>query len=523
MTAAILTWWPALLLVVQEGGPAAVADTTTDAVSQGIVAAVILGLFVLLTLESAHRVLIAAAAVAVLWFVTYLTPFRLMPFERTWEAVDLNVLILLSAMMALVAVLKTTGIFAWGVARLMRLTGGQPFLVLLILVWFTALLSALMDNVTTVIFVTPMALAMARQLGVRPAAFLLPVVMASNVGGTATLIGDPPNIMIGSGANIPFVAFLVNVAGPVLFMVVLLEWVSARTYSGELRAAHDGARTLPEVPTISEPVLLRWSLAITALVFVGFFTQRLTGMPPSIPAAIGATAVLVLQDVLYLRRHRPTDAERRHGILEIFEREIEWPTIAFFVFLFVVVGAAVATGLIGRVADALTDGIRVGSAALGLDDAGTLLFAALLICWAAGVLSAFIDNIPFVAVAIPIVAKLAGDLPGDTTVLWWALSLGACLGGNATPVGASANVTVLGLAERAGAHISFGQFARFGVPLAFLTLVVSSMYLALFVYAGARAAFAVCVSAAAIALSLRLTWLLLRTPAGLAAERERGG
>jgi Na+/H+ antiporter NhaD/arsenite permease-like protein len=477
---------------------------TTDLISQSIVGLTIIGVFVLLTIEAAHRVLVVIAAAAFLWLVTYLTPFHVIPFDAAWRAIDINVLFLLAAMMALVGVLKDTGVFPWGVARLLQLTGGKPFAVLTLLIWFTAVLSAAVDNVTTVIFVTPMAMAMARQSGLPVPALLMPVVMASNIGGTATLIGDPPNIMIGSGASIPFVAFIMNVAGPVLAMVFLLDLASRRYYRAGLTAALASRQPLPVAPPISNPRLLRWTAAIGIGVFVGFVTQEWTGMPPAVSALAGAAAAMAVQDVLYTRTRPPTEHERRHGILRIFEDDIEWPTLAFFTFLFIVVGAAVETGLIARVATSLAAAIHAGSATFGLSEVGTLLLAALLICWASAAFSAFIDNIPFVAVSIPIVHQLAGELPGDTMVLWWALSLGACLGGNATMVGASANVTVTGLAERAGEAISFRQFARFGVPIAVMTIAVSSIYLALFVYAGSRPAYGVMVAAAVVLGVLRV-------------------
>ena len=477
---------------------------TTDVISQTIVGLTIVGVFVLLTIEAAHRVLVVIAAAALLWLVTYLTPFHVIPFEAAWRAIDVNVLFLLAAMMALVGVLKDTGVFAWGVARLLQLTGGKPFAVLTLLIWLTAVLSAAVDNVTTVIFVTPMAIAMARQSGLPVPALLMPVVMASNIGGTATLIGDPPNIMIGSGASIPFVAFLLNVAAPVLAMVFLLDFASRRYYRAGLTATLAGRQPLPVAPPISNPRLLRWTTVIGIGVFVGFVTQEWTGMPPAVSALAGAAAAMLVQDILYTRTRPPTPHERRHGILRIFENDIEWPTLAFFTFLFIVVGATVETGLIARVATGLSAAIHAGSETFGLGEAGTLLLAALLICWVSAGLSGFIDNIPFVAVSIPIVHQLSGELPGDTMVLWWALSLGACLGGNATMVGASANVTVTGLAERAGEPIPFRQFAKFGVPIAVLTIFVSNIYLALFAFAGSRPAYATMLGAAAVLGLLRM-------------------
>jgi Na+/H+ antiporter NhaD/arsenite permease-like protein len=258
-----------------------------------------------------------------------------------------------------------------------------------------------------------------------------------------------------------------------------------------------------------DPELLRWGLGISALIFLGFFTHGLTGMPSSVPATIGAGALLVVQDILYLRRTRPAEEERRHGLLEVIENEIEWPTLCFFGFLFIAVGAAVQTGLIDTLATGLGHVVREGSDRLGLGVPETLLFAALLIAWVSAVTSAVVDNIPFVAVMIPIVHRLTAQMPGDPTILWWALALGACLGGNGTAVGASANVTALGIAERAGVRITFAEFTRFGSLVALVTLLISSLYLTTLAYLGGRAP-VLWIAAAVTAAGSRALWLLVR-------------
>ena len=456
---------------------------TQDPVSQGIVAAIIIAVFVLLAMEKAHRVLVIFSAVALLWFITYFTPWHLITFEGAHQALDLNVLLLLASMMAVVGVLKTTGVFDWAVAHLIERTRGRPGSVLAMVVWFTGLLSAVCDNVTTVIFVYPMAIRMAAATAIRPAAILLPMVIASNIGGTATLIGDPPNILIGSGAGLSFFDFIENLTMPVLWMLVACLWFSRRYYRKELAASHE-AVVSADASVIQQPLLLRWSLAISALIFVGFFTHTLTGMPVAVPAAIGAAMILVAQDWIMLRTHRPTQGERVHGILNVIEREIEWPTLAFFAFLFIAVGAAVGTGLIDTLAGGLERFIGWGRVSFGLTETGTLLFAALMVLWVSGFLSALIDNIPYVAVTIPLIARLVGGLTGDTEILWWALSLGACLGGNGTAIGASANVTTIGLAEKAGVHISFREFTRYGASMATITLLISSAFIASHLYVG---------------------------------------
>jgi Na+/H+ antiporter NhaD/arsenite permease-like protein len=261
-------------------------------------------------------------------------------------------------------------------------------------------------------------------------------------------------------------------------------------------------------PRIRDPRLLHGMGFICAFILIGFLTHGMTGMPAAVPAVIGAAAALILQDVLYLRRHQPSHSERVHGILKVLEHEIEWPTLTFFALLFMIVGAAVQTGLIGTLAHQLASGIHASRETFGLSVNGTLFFAAVLILVVAAVLSALIDNIPFVAVTIPIIRGLVGDLPGDTSVLWWALSLGACLGGNGSPIGASANVTTLDLAARRGHGISFADFTRFGATVVLITLAVSAGWLWLHVEFGKQGSFLITV---AVFLGL-LTLRLLRRP-----------
>lgn len=503
-------------------GAGAATGSTTDPISQAIVGAIIVGVFTLLAVDRVHRVLIVMGAVGLLWTITYFTPFRLITFDGVAQAVDVNVLFLLASMMALVGVLKTTGVFEWAVAKMMNRSGGDPYHVLYSMVWFTGILSAFCDNVTTVIFVTPMAYQMARTMRLRPLALLLPIVMASNIGGTATLIGDPPNIMIGSGAGLTFVDFIMNVSAPVVVMMFVLPWFSARFFRQDYEQVTTAgpAASLMPVPTIADPVLLKWALWISGMVFVGFFTHGFTGMPTAVPATIGAGALLIVQDILYLRSHKPTHEERQHGLIRVIEKEIEWATLTFFGFLFIAVGAAVQTGLIATMGRGLTQVVQGGGAFLGLGGLGTLLFAALLICWVSGFLSSIIDNIPFVAVMIPVIHILNGQMPGDPSVLWWALSLGACLGGNGTPVGASANVTVIGIAERAGARLAFRDFVRFGAPTAAITLGISSVFLATHVFLGARGAmFAWSAFAVALVMARGIRWIAQRTPARAAVVR----
>lgn len=467
------------------------AASSTDPISQAIVATLLVALFVVLALEAAHRVLVVLGAVALLWAITYLTPFHLLPVEAAIAHLDLNVLLLLASMMALVGVLKETGVFGWAVERLLERFGHNPARAMAVLWWFTAVASAFLDNVTTVIFVTPVALAAARRVKAPMPMVLLPLIMAANIGGTATLIGDPPNIMIGSGAGLTFMDFLEELALPVLVMMTLLHVWAVSRLRRAMGAVADAPAQADEPgrgPEILDPGLLRWMGVICAVVLLGFVTHGATGMPTAVPALLGAAAALIVQDLRYLRDHKPTHEERQHGILHVLEREVEWPTLTFFALLFILVGAAVETGLTATLAKSLERGIFAGREVLGLGDAGTLLFSALLVAWVAATLSAVMDNIPFVAVSIPIIGALIPQLPGESTVLWWALALGACLGGNATPIGASANVTTLGLAEREGLRITFREFMRTGVPVMVGSLLIGSVYLASFVFLGAHRA-----------------------------------
>jgi len=460
-------------------------DSTRDVASQLIVAAILVGVFALLAADRVHRVLVPLGAVALVWLISYFTPWRLISFEASSRAVDLNVILLLFAMMALVGVLKTTNVFPWMVDRLLVRSQGLPNRALSFVVWFTGILSALLDNVTTVIFTYPMAASLARRLKISPSAFLLPMVMAANIGGTATLIGDPPNVLIGADprSGLSFLSFIEHLTVPCLLMLAVLVWYSRRYYP--VNPAHRADVTASGA-TLTNLPLLRATGWISIAILAGFLTHSLTHMPVAVPAVIGVAAVLFAQDYYYLREHKPTAEERQHGVLAILERDIEWPTLAFFLFLFILVGAAVSTGLIESLAQAMAWTVGRISKDADLSPTATLLVAALLILWVSGVLSALIDNIPYTAVTIPLVASLLERLHAgpDGQVLWWALALGACLGGNGTLIGASANVTVTGLAEKDGQRISFAEFTAFGARVTAITLAMSSVYLALWLYVG---------------------------------------
>jgi Na+/H+ antiporter NhaD/arsenite permease-like protein len=297
------------------------------------------------------------------------------------------------------------------------------------------------------------------------------------------LIGVDPR------TGLSFMDFIYHLTVPCAFMMLALLWFARRYYPADIGRSADAdhaAAAQPAGSRLENVPLLRATCWIAALIFAGFMTQSLTHMPIAVPAVIGIAAILLMQDYYYLKTHKPTAEERQHGVLAILENDIEWPVLAFFIFLFVLVGAAVETGLIESLARALGWTVDRLSLALALPERGTLVLAALLVLWVSGLLSAVIDNIPYTAVTIPLVARVLGDLHAgpDGQVLWWALALGACLGGNGTLIGAAANITVTGLAEKDGRRISFREFTAFGWRFTALTLMISSVYLALWLYIG---------------------------------------
>ena len=371
--------------------------------------------------------------------------------ERAFEEIDFNVIFLLAGMMILAGIIRKTGVFGWIAVRAARFAGGDPYRILVVLSVITAVASALLDNVTTVVLVGPITLFLAARMGMNPFPFLMSEILASNIGGASTLIGDPPNILIGSAAGLDFGAFLVNMA-PLSVLLLALYLLSARwlfrdllTVDPVLRA---GLLDLNERDMITNPALLRRSLAVLGLTLVGFLLHGALHLEPATIALTGAIVLMVVA------RESPDEVLR----------EVEWPTLFFFIGLFMLVAGVIEIGLIDAVADAIV-------AVTG----GALASTSLLMLWLSAILSGVIDNIPYTATMIPVVEQLAEGQPNDG--IWWALAMGADLGGNATIIGASANVILAGMAEREGHPISFGTFLRYGLPVTFCTMVVATAYL----------------------------------------------
>ncbi|MCS7083018.1 MAG: ArsB/NhaD family transporter, partial [Rhodothermia bacterium] len=375
-------------------------------------------------------------------------------FHSEALGVDWNVIFLLISMMIIIAVLRGTGLFEAIALWAVRVSRGRPFAIMAMLNGVTAVLSAFLDNVTTVLLIAPVTIAICRDLRLSPVPFLISEALASNIGGTATLIGDPPNIMIASRAQLAFMDFIYHLSPVVLIILVLYIGILRLLFAHRLKVSEeDRERVLALHPRdqIKNPELLRRGLFVLGMVILGFMLHGLLGYEPATVALFGAALLLLLTP------------DNPHHILQ----EVEWNTIFFFIGLFVVIGGIVKVGLIKVLAQWV----------IGVT-AGDLLAMTMLILWGSALLSAFVDNIPYVATMNPLIIEMALNEPAwrgqtlqetlhhpELLPIWWALALGACLGGNGTYIGASANVIVVGLAERARHKITFVEFFKYGFPI----------------------------------------------------------
>jgi Na+/H+ antiporter NhaD/arsenite permease-like protein len=409
--------------------------------------------YALIATEKVNRVVVALAGAGLMLALRLVSSED--AFHSTDFGIDWEVIFLLLGMMIVVGVMKQTGLFEYLAIWSAKKARGQPYRIMAALVVLTAVASAFLDNVTTVLLVAPVTILICERLELPPAPYLITLALASNIGGTATLIGDPPNIIIASQANLTYLDFLANLApliGLLLIVFVVLCRVLFRSSFASRPELVQELMRLDEHEAIVDRRLLIRSLAVGVAATIGFVLHGLLHYDPSVVALLGAGVLLLLAN-------RPP---------AVFLREVEWPALAFFMGLFIMVGALVKVGVIQRLADAAAD--LTG---------GRLLLATTLLLWVSGLLSAVIDNIPYVATMAPVVGTLVDQLPPGTdgTVLWWSLALGADLGGNATAIGASANVVILGLSERAGHRISFLQFTKYGALVALVTLAISMPYL----------------------------------------------
>ncbi len=369
--------------------------------------------------------------------------------------VDWDVIFLLLGMMIIVGILRRTGVFEYTAIWAAKRAKGSPLRIMVLLVLITAVASAFLDNVTTVLLIAPVTLLVCERLDINPTPFLIAEILASNIGGAATLIGDPPNIIIGSRAGLTFNDFLVHMTPIVLIELAVFTLLLPWLFRGSFTVAPDkaaGVMELNEREAIQDTRLLIKCGLVLAAVFAAFVGHSVFHVEPSVVALLGA-GVLVL-----ISGSRPKD----------YLASVEWETLLFFAGLFSLVGALVKTGVIGELAGLAAD-------ATG----GDPLLAVMLILVVSAFLSGIIDNIPYVATMSPIVLELASDIPNPvhSEALWWSLALGADFGGNLTAVGASANVVVLGIAMRAGSPISFWEFTKKGAIITAITIAIAAPYL----------------------------------------------
>ncbi|MEU6854071.1 ArsB/NhaD family transporter [Actinacidiphila alni] len=414
--------------------------------------AVFAGTYALIISERIHRVAAALGGAGLMLAIGATDDTS--AFYSEDSGIDWNVIFLLMGMMMIVGVLRRTGLFEYLAIWSVKRARARPFRVMVMLIVITATASALLDNVTTVLLVAPVTLLVCERLAVPAAPFLIAEIFASNIGGIATLVGDPPNIIIGSRAGLTFNDFLVHLAPLavvlVLVLIALVRVMFRGAFAGDEQRAAE-VMALDEREAIRDHRMLAQGLAVLALVITGFVLHPVLDLEPSIVALLGAGLLVAIS------------AADTGEVLT----EVEWPTLAFFAGLFVMIGGLIDTGVISQISDHLANAI--GDKELG---------GSMLMLGASGVLSGVVDNIPYVATMAPVTADLVHHMGGGSDhVMWWALTLGADLGGNATAIGASANVVVLGIAERARQPISFWQFTRYGLLVTAATLAVSALYL----------------------------------------------
>ena len=411
---------------------------------QILVGAVLLIIYIGIVFDKLDRSVTALAG------ASFLIIAGIISQEQAIEHIDGNTIILLIGMMVVVGIVRTTGLFEWMAVHSVRISGGSPRRIMVSLIWVTAILSAILDNVTTVLLIAPITLSICRTLGMNPLPFLITEAMASNIGGIATLIGDPPNIMIGSAAKLTFVDFLINLAPVVLIILAVFTLTCLFLFRRELQnsiARTEVVKGLHEEELIKDRKLLRRSLIILALMFIGFLLQKPLGLESATIALAGAAALLIVSRM----------------VPEVAYHEVHWTTLFFFIGLFIVIGAAQKVGIIAHIAEWAKTFVQA------FPD-----FAGIFTVSLSAIASSVMDNIPFTATMIPVIKELGTQT--DITPLWWSLALGAGLGGNGTLIASSANLVVAGIAAKHGHPISFMYFLKYGVILMLESVMISIVY-----------------------------------------------
>lgn len=411
-----------------------------------VAVAVFLIVILLIITERVHRTAAAMAGAMVLILT------GVMSADKALSYIDFNTIGVLVGMMIFVAIVRRSGMFEYIAVRAAKAVHGDPWKIMVAFTLITAVLSAILDNVTTVLLVGPMSIAIARMLKIDPVPFLMGQILASNVGGTATLIGDPPNIMIGSAAHLSFMDFLDNTGFAVLFILVVLILLMKIVYEKkiELGTVDTGAvEKLDPSKSITNRALMKKGIIVLICVIVGFMFHDKLGIESSVIALTAAAVMLIIG---------------REDVNEAIQ-DVEWTTILFFMSLFVVVGGLTETGIIKELASKIIDATN-----------GHPMVTMLVLLWASALLSSILDNIPFVATLIPLILAMQAD-GMDVTSFWWAISLGACLGGNGTMIGASANVVLSDISTKHGYPITFKSYLKVGMPFMLLSIVISTVFL----------------------------------------------
>lgn len=411
-----------------------------------VAVAVFLIVILMIITERVHRTAAAMAGAMVLILT------GVMSADKALSYIDFNTIGVLVGMMIFVAIVRRSGMFEYIAVRAAKAVHGDPWKIMVAFTLITAVLSAILDNVTTVLLVGPMSIAIARMLKIDPVPFLMGQILASNVGGTATLIGDPPNIMIGSAAHLSFMDFLENTGFAVLFILVVLILLMKIVYEKkiELGTVDTGAiEKLDPSKSITNRALMKKGIIVLICVIVGFMFHDKLGIESSVIALTAAAVMLIIG---------------REDVNEAIQ-DVEWTTILFFMSLFVVVGGLTETGIIKELASKIIDATN-----------GHPMVTMLVLLWASALLSSILDNIPFVATLIPLILAMQAD-GIDVTSFWWAISLGACLGGNGTMIGASANVVLSDISTKHGYPITFKSYLKVGMPFMLLSIVIATVFL----------------------------------------------
>ena len=418
--------------------------------------------YALIVSEKIHKTIVAIFGAALMIVIGIVTQED--AFHSTELGVDWNVIFLLVSMMTIINIMKPSGIFEYIAIKSAKWGKGEPFKIMAIFSVVTAVLSAFLDNVTTVLLIAPVTLLICQALELDVIPYLITEVLASNIGGTATLIGDPPNIMIASKAQLDFMAFIYHLT-PVIIITMIVYIFTLKLVFGRRLAVREDLRqrimAMDESEAIKDPVLLKKSLIVLAVTMTGFVLHGILHLEPATIALFGAGLLLLVSGI-----------KEPHHILA----EAEWATLFFFIGLFIIIGGVIKVGL-----------IKWMSLQVLAITQGNMFATSMVVMWFSAFASAIVDNIPYVATMNPLIIDMAKQLwPNLSGVellhhpelmpVWWSLALGACLGGNGTAIGASANVIVVGIAERSGNPISFKKFLLYGVPFMIQTVIISTIY-----------------------------------------------